>query len=142
MLIVEMARGQLGQPGFSTFELKSNSWNALLALATHFGWEAQGTECDESVSTSSDLLDKFTLDYKVKSWNKRVSDDDALALSNALFQALDALSSSEFVQQDQVLIVEGMSAADFERINRSAYDSLSMFAQFTANGGFSFAWDD
>lgn len=142
MLIVEMVRGKLGQPEFTTFDLQVKTWRKLLDVAEKFGWEAQGAEYDNSAPFSSDIFDKYTLDYKVESWNKRVSYADAIALSKALFLALDALPPSEFVQQDQVLIFEGMSEADFERINKSVYDSLSLFAQFAANGSFSFALDD
>lgn len=142
MLIVEMVQGVPGQVGFATFDLQAKTWRKLLEVAELFGWEAQGAEYDNSAPSSSDIFDMYTLDYKVEFWNKRVSDADAIALSKALFLALDDLPPSEFVQQDQVLIFEGMSEADFERINKSVYDSLSLFAQFAANGGFSFALDD
>lgn len=141
MLIVEMARGQMGQPDFLIFELTSKSWKALLDLAWCFGWMPQGV-LSHGANGTRDSLHNATSDYKVESWSKHFSDEDARSLSSALYAALEAAPNQALEQQEQILIIEGMSADDFERINSSAYDSLLMFARFTANGGFVFAWDD
>jgi hypothetical protein len=66
-------------------------------------------------------------------------------MSKALFAADKAIKAGKvggLEKQGAILISDGMNEADFERLNLSAEGSLLSFAEFTANGGFIFAWDD
>jgi hypothetical protein len=148
MLIVEMVQGEPGQVGFSTFDLQAKTWRKLLEVAEKFGWAPEGTVVDEfSAKRNTDYMAYFQPTYKVEPWGycKRVSDTDATALSQALLAAYRAISAGDFALlqgQNQMLIGEDMTEAEFERLNLSANDSLLNFAEFTAKGGFIFAWDD
>jgi hypothetical protein len=66
-------------------------------------------------------------------------------LSLALLAAYKAICEGSLAPlqgQNQMLIGEDMTEAEFERLNLSANDSLLNFAEFTLKGGFIFAWDD
>lgn len=148
MLIVEMVRGEPGQPGFTTFDLQVKTWRKLLEIAEKFGWTPEGTVIDEfSAKRNSDYIAHFQPTYKVEPWGycKRVTDTDAIGLSRALTAAFIAIKAGDIAPlqaQNQVLISDGMTASDFKRLNLSPNDSLRDFAEFTSNGGFVFAWDD
>ena len=148
MLIVEMVRGEPGQPGFTTFDLQVKTWRKLLEIAEKFGWIPEGTVIDEfSAKRNSDYIAHFQPTYKVEPWGycKRVTDTDAIGLSRALTAAFIAIKAGDIAPlqaQNQVLISEDMTESDFKRLNLSANDSLRDFAEFTSKGGFIFAWDD
>ena len=148
MLIVEMVRGEPEQAGFATFDLQVKTWRKLLEVAELFGWTPEGTVVNEnSARRNPDYIAYFQPTYKVEPWGycKRVTDTDAAALSRALLVAYKAISAGDFAPlqgQNLMLICEDMTEVDFEKINQSANDSLLMFAQFSASGGFSFACDD
>jgi len=148
MLIVEMVRGEPGQPGFTTYDLQVKTWRKLLEVAQKFGWTPEGTVIDEdSAKRNPDYIGRFQSTYKVEPWGygKRVTDADAVAMSKALFAADKAIKAGKvggLEKQGAILISDGMNEADFERLNLSAEGSLLSFAEFTANGGFIFAWDD
>jgi hypothetical protein len=148
MLIVEMVRGETGQPGFTTFDLQVKTWRKLLEVAEKFGWTPEGTVVDEdSAKRNPDYIGHFQPTYKVEPWGygKRVTDADAVAMSKALFAAYEAIKAGKvgvLEKSGAILISEDMNEADFERLNLSAEGSLLSFAEFTANGGFIFAWDD
>ena len=148
MLIVEMVRGEPGQPGFTTFDLQVKTWRKLLEIAEKFGWTPEGTVIDEfSAKRNSDYSAHFQPTYKVEPWGycKRMTDTDAFAISKALFAAYKAIKARKAGVLDKssaILISEDMNEAEFKRLNLSAEDSLLSFAEFTACGGFIFAWDD
>ena len=148
MLIVEMVRGETGQPGFTTFDLQVKTWRKLLEVAEKFGWTPEGTVVDEdSAKRNHDYIAHFQPTYKVEPWGycKRVTDTDAIGLSRALTAAFMAIKAGDIAPlqaQNQVLISDGMTASDFKRLNLRPNDSLRDFAEFTSNGGFVFAWDD
>ena len=148
MLIVEMVRGEPGQPGFTTFDLQVKTWRKLLEVAEKFGWTPEGTVIDEfSAKRNSDYIAHFQPTYKVEPWGycKRVTDTDAIGLSRALTAAFIAIKAGDIPPlqaQNQVLIRDGMTKEEFESVNLSSNDSLRDFAEFTSKGGFVFAWDD
>ena len=148
MLIVEMVRGEPGQPGFTTFDLQVKTWRKLLEVAQKFGWTPEGTAVDEdSAKRNPDYIGRFQPTYKVEPWGycKRVTDTDAMALSRALTAAFIAIKAGDIAPlqaQNQVLIGDGMTKEEFESVNLSSNDSLLDFAEFTSKGGFVFAWDD
>ena len=148
MLIVEMVRGEPGCAGFATFNLQVKTWRKLLEVAEKFGWTPEGTVINESnAKRNHDSIAHFQPTYKVEPWGycKRVTDADAVAMSKALFAADKAIKAGKIgglEKQGAILISDGMNEADFERLNLSAEGSLLSFAEFTANGGFIFAWDD
>ena len=148
MLIVEMVRGEPGQLGFTTLDLQVKTWRKLLEIAEKFGWTPEGTVIDEfSAKRNSDYIAHFQPTYKVEPWGygKRVTDADAVAMSKALFAAYESIKAGKvgvLEKSSAILISEDMNEADFDRLNLSAEDSLLSFAEFTANGGFIFAWDD
>ena len=70
---------------------------------------------------------------------------NTFAISKALFAAYKAIKARKAGVLDKssaILISEDMNEAEFKRLNLSAEDSLLSFAEFTACGGFIFAWDD
>ena len=148
MLIVEMVRGEPGEARFATFDLQVKTWRKLLEVAEKFGWTPEGTVVDkDSAKRNPDYIAHFQPTYKVEPWGycKRVTDADAVAMSKALFAAYKAIKAGKVGVLDKsgaILISEDMNEADFERLNLSAEDSLLSFAEFTACGGFIFAWDD
>lgn len=148
MLIVEMVRGEPGQPEFTTFDLQVKTWRRLLEVAEKFGWTPEGTVVDEnSAKRNSDYMAYFQPTYKVEPWGycKRVTDSDAATLSRALLAAYKATCEESLAPlqgQNQMMIGEDMTEAEFQRLNLSANDLLLNFAEFTAKGGFIFAWDD
>ena len=148
MLIVEMVRGEPGQPGFTTFDLQVKTWRKLLEIAEKFGWTPEGTVIDEfSAKRNSDYIAHFQPTYKVELWGycKRVTDTVAIGLSRALTAAFIAIKAGDIPPlqaQNQVLIRDGMTKEEFESVNLSSNDSLRDFAEFTSKGGFVFAWDD
>ena len=148
MLIVEMVRGEPGEPGFTCFDQQVKTWRKLLEVAQKFGWTPEGTVVDEfSARRNSEYVANFQPTYKVEPWgcHKRVTDADAFAMSKAMFAASKAIKAGKvgvLEKSGAILISEDMNEADFERLNLSAEDSLLSFAEFTACGGFIFAWDD
>ena len=148
MLIVEMVRGEPGQPGFTTFDLQVKTWRKLLEIAEKFVWTPEGTVVDEdSAKRNPDYIAHFQPTYKVEPWGycKRVTDTDAIGLSRALKEAFIAIKAGDIPPlqaQSQVLISDGMTKEEFESVNLSSNDSLRDFAEFTSKGGFVFAWDD
>ena len=148
MLIVEMVRGEPGEAGFTTFDLQVKTWRKMLEVAEKFGWKPEGTVIDEfSAKRNSEYVANFQPTYKVEPWgcHKRVTDADAFAISKALFAAYKAIKAGKAGVLDKssaILISEDMNEAEFKRLNLSAEDSLLSFAEFTAYGGFIFAWDD
>ena len=148
MLIVEMVRGEPGEAGFATFDLQVKTWRKLLEVAEKFGWTPEGTVIDEdSAKRNHDYIAHFQPTYKVEPWGycKRVTDADAVAMSKALFAAYESIKAGKvgvLEKSSAILISEDMNEADFDRLNLSAEGSLLSFAEFTANGGFIFAWDD
>jgi len=148
MLIVEMVRGETGQPGFTTFDLQVKTWRKLLEIAEKFGWTPEGTVVDEdSAKRNPDYIGHFQPTYKVEPWGycKRVTDTDAMALSRALTEVFIAIKAGDIPPlhaQNQVLISEDMTEVEYQRLNLSANDSILNFAEFTSKGGFVFAWDD
>ena len=148
MLIVEMVRGEPGEAGFATFDLQVKTWRKLLEVAEKFGWTPEGTVVDkDSAKRNHDYIAHFQPTYKVEPWGycKRVTDADAVAMSKALFAAYESIKAGKvgvLEKSSAILISEDMNEADFDRLNLSAEDSLLSFAEFTANGGFIFAWDD
>ena len=148
MLIVEMVRGEPGEAGFATFDLQVKTWRKLLEVAEKFGWTPEGTVVDEdSAKRNHDYIAHFQPTYKVEPWGycKRVTDADAVAMSKALFAAYESIKAGKvgvLEKSSAILISEDMNEADFDRLNLSAEGSLLSFAEFTANGGFIFAWDD
>ena len=148
MLIVEMVRGEPGQPGFTTFDLQVKTWRKLLEVAEKFGWTPEGTVIDEgSAKRNHDYIAHFQPTYQVEPWGycKRVTDTDAIGLSRALTAAFIAIKAGDIAPlqaQSQVLIREGMTKEEFESVNLNANESLHDFAEFTSKGGFVFAWDD
>ena len=148
MLIVEMVRGEPGQPGFTSFDLQVKTWRKLLEVAQKFGWTPKGTVLDEdSAKRNPDYIGRFQPTYKVEPWGycKRVTDTDAMALSRALKEAFIAIKTGDIPPlqaQSQVLIRDGMTKEEFESVNLNANESLRDFVEFTSKGGFVFAWDD
>ena len=143
-----MARREPGGAGFTTFDLQVKTWRKLLEVAEKFGWTPEGTVVDEdSAKRNPDYISHFQPTYKVEPWGycKRVTDADAVAMSKALFVADKAIKDGKvwgLEKPGAILISDGINKADFERLNLSADDSLLSFAEFTADGGFIFAWDD
>ena len=126
MLIVEMVRGEPGQPGFTTFDLQVKTWRKLLEIAEKFGWTPEGTVIDEfSAKRNSDYIAHFQPTYKVEPWGycKRMTDTDAFAISKALFAAYKAIKARKAGVLDKssaILISEDMNEAEFKRLNLSA----------------------
>jgi hypothetical protein len=120
----------------------------MLSIAKNFAWMPHGMIIDEQMAN-------WTKDYKVHfrptydpeelGHCKRVSDEDAHALSEALLRANAEISAGNLLVTNKfgpILFRDDMTAADFENVNSGIESQLSGLITFASGGSFAFAWDD
>lgn len=132
---VEMVFGKAGTAQFSTFSCSDLTWAALLELGSLFGWTPAGTTPGESAR-----LDRFESNYRPYDWAncKRVSEDDAEALADALELAIHAIRQRE-PDEEAIMDARGNNRA---RLVRLPTELIADFISFLRNGEFLFARDD
>lgn len=145
MFIVEMARGE---PGSDLWSCDGATWKKLLSIARSFGWVPLGTVVDEVMaSVTAGYRAHFRSTYHPEEWAhcKRLSDDDAKALSAALYTAIDMMESGKVAvlwRPSPTVLRDDFNLAELSQVNSSVTGLLKGLANFASRGGFAFAWDD
>lgn len=147
--IVEMARGEPYTPAYAGFSVHAETWKGLLALAETFGWRPAGTVPDARfLKRSPDTYRAaFQPNYHPEEWQfaKRITDDDAREISDALRRAIAAIRAGKVALLERpgpYLIKDDMTEAELRAANALPSELVDGFASFAAGGGFAFAWDD
>ncbi len=146
--IVEMARETLGEPGFETWSCDGATWKRLLSIAKTFGWVPLGTVVDERMASyTTDYRAHFKPTYDPEEWGhcKRLNNDDAKALSGALYAAIEMIETGKVATLQRpgpTVIREDFDLAELSQVNLRGTGQLKRCADFASRGGFAFAWDD
>lgn len=146
--IVEMARGTPGEPGFECWSCDDATWKGLLSIAKCFGWVPLGTVVDERMASyTAGYRAHFKSTYDPEEWGhcKRLNNDDAKALSGALYAAIEMIDSGKVATLQRpgpTVLREDFDLAELSHVNLSITGQLKRFADFASRGGFAFAWDD
>jgi hypothetical protein len=140
---VEMVFGKAGTAQFSTFSCSDLTWAALLELGSLFGWTPAGTTPGESARQPHVVLDGFESNYRPYDWAncKRVSEDDAEALADALELAIHAIRMRE---PDEEMMTDPRARANGNNRARLVHlptELIADFISFLRNGEFVFARD-
>lgn len=112
-----------------------------------YGWKPAGTVPDPLASRREDYEKFFKPNYDPDAWAycKCISDTDAKNLSTSLAKAVIAIHNGDAIlplRPRQTVIGDNLSVDDMTRINLPDEVLVSKFVEFTAQGGFAFAWDD
>jgi hypothetical protein len=146
--IVEMLRNIDTGKSPAEFRCDGDSWKRLLAVAEKFGWQPKGTIPDQSfANTYSDYMDHFEPSYSPKEWSlcKCLTDEDAEAMSVALTVALESIKLGDVRRlpgSQTVMMSDDITEEQFDFLNSSFTNIMRRFSEFSAGGGFVFAWDD
>jgi hypothetical protein len=117
-------------------------------MAKEFDWKPSGAVPDPVAARNMpDYPRFFKSDYDPDEWAycKRVTDDDAANLSQALRRAAASIHAGNVTVLEQpgpTLLRDDISAEELKRVNQLPSELLDKFADFAAGGGFAFAWDD
>lgn len=146
--IVEMARGEIGEPNHLTFACSGSAWKQLLPIAKSFGWNPKGTIPDERMAKWTKDYDRYfqpTYDPEEWAYCKKISKEDARNIATALIAAAAAIKAGEAIvvkNSNPVIFRDDLTQAEFEHINSKSIDLFLKFADFAFGGSFAFAWDD
>lgn len=81
-----------------------------IAVALAFGWQPSGIHWGENVAS------EWSKRYVANDCFLKVHDDNARALSRALFRALDAATTGQSLEADQVAALGGMTIEEIARL--------------------------
>ena len=146
--IVEMLRLIDGVKSPAEFRCDGDTWKNVLAVAEASGWQPSGTIPDPKAETwIDDYLHHFVPTYAPTEWAlcKCVSEEDAIALSEAISKAIQKISLgdvSEIPGLSTQVLSDELSQQDQESIIKSFTAQLVRFYEFSKGGSFIFAWDD
>ena len=145
--IVEMVRGQYGEPPTDCFSCGDKLWGQVLELGRQAGWSPAGTAPDPESKEAWDEFGRFEDNYEPDEWlyAKLFQESDAAALAEALETIInsDSLDQRASDSRQPLLLRDDMTVREILEVNADlSVDFLRRFTTFLRGGAFAFAWDD